>query len=126
MVCRHPRRCSIESMTVDEFVEKKVLPEFRPIVAAIRALMKECAPEAEEGISYGVPMYGKRQGAGLDHAGQNRRLARLPYRRFLPDRYGLLRGAGKHARNVRMRSLDELNRTALKYYIKQAVKLDNR
>ncbi|TMC67501.1 MAG: DUF1801 domain-containing protein [Chloroflexi bacterium] len=126
MVCRHPRRCSIESMTVDEFVEKKVLPEFRPIVAAIRALMKECAPEAEEGISYGVPMYGK--GRALAWITPGKTGVSLGFRigASFADRYGLLRGAGKHARNVRMRSLDELNRPALKYYIKQAVKLDNR
>ena len=44
-------------MTVDEFVENKVLPEFRPVVAAIRSLMKETAPGAKEVISYGTPMY---------------------------------------------------------------------
>ena len=44
-------------MTVDEFVESKVLPEFRPVVAAIRSLMKESAPNAEEVMSYGLPMY---------------------------------------------------------------------
>jgi hypothetical protein len=38
-------------MTVDEFVERKVQPEFRPVVASIRGLMKEdlamnCPPEA--------------------------------------------------------------------------------
>jgi uncharacterized protein YdhG (YjbR/CyaY superfamily) len=43
-------------MTVDEFVASKVLPEFRPVVASIRSLMKESAPDAQEVISYGIPM----------------------------------------------------------------------
>jgi hypothetical protein len=38
-------------MTVDEFVESKVLPEFQPVVAAIRSLMKVSAPDAEELMS---------------------------------------------------------------------------
>ncbi|HEY8798813.1 MAG TPA: hypothetical protein VIO85_13215 [Candidatus Dormibacteraeota bacterium] len=35
-------------MTVDAFVTAKVTPEFQPIVAAIRNVMKECAPQAQE------------------------------------------------------------------------------
>lgn len=37
-----------DKMTVDEFVESRVLPEFYPVVALIRELMKECAPDVEE------------------------------------------------------------------------------
>jgi uncharacterized protein YdhG (YjbR/CyaY superfamily) len=44
-------------MTVDEFVATKVLPEYRDIVMALRTLMKECAPNAREVISYGIPAY---------------------------------------------------------------------
>ena len=42
----------------------------------------------------------------------------------IEDRYGLLRGTAKHARYVRMKNLDEINKPALRYYIKQALKLD--
>ena len=44
-------------MSVNEFVEARVGPEFRPVVAAIRGLMKEHAPKANEVISYGIPMF---------------------------------------------------------------------
>jgi uncharacterized protein YdhG (YjbR/CyaY superfamily) len=44
-----------QKMTVDDFVKTKVLPEFLPIVAMIRELMKDCAPNAQEVISYGIP-----------------------------------------------------------------------
>jgi uncharacterized protein YdhG (YjbR/CyaY superfamily) len=47
----------MDKMTVDDFVKRKVLPEFQPIVVMIRELMKECAPAAQEVISYGIPVY---------------------------------------------------------------------
>ena len=43
--------------SVDAFVEEQVLPEFRDIVAMVRAVMRECAPRATERISYGLPMW---------------------------------------------------------------------
>lgn len=113
-------------MTVDEFVDSKVVPEHRGIVAQLRRLMREHAPNAREVISYGLPMYlqsrpmawispsktgisfGFRQGTAFD------------------DKYSLLKGAGKHAKRIRMRSMADVNITALRYYIKQAVKLDKR
>ena len=47
----------MEPMSVDQFIETRVLPEFHPVVAMIRGLMGECAPEAQELISYGIPAY---------------------------------------------------------------------
>jgi len=111
-------------VTVDEFVESKVLPEFRPVVAAIRDLLREYAPDAKEAISYGVPMYGGKR--PLAWISPSKTGVSLGFREgaAFEDRYGLLRGAAKHAKNVRMSNLGEVNRPALKYYIKQAVKLD--
>ncbi len=34
--------------TIDEFLQRRVVPEHLPIVARLRALMKECAPKAKE------------------------------------------------------------------------------
>ena len=111
-------------MTVDEFVEKKVQPQFRDIVAEVRSLMRKHAPNAKEVISYGIPMYvvrkpiawitpsktgitlGFREGASFD------------------DKYGLLRAESRHSKNVRMKSLTDVNKTALRSYIKQAVETD--
>lgn len=44
-------------MTVDEFVKTRVLPEFQPIAAMLRELMREMAPDAHEEIRYGIPAY---------------------------------------------------------------------
>jgi hypothetical protein len=111
-------------MTVDEFVESKVLPEFRPVVAAIRSLMKETAPTAEEVMSYGLPMY--KQKLTFAWISPSKQGINFSFMRGvgIEDRYGLLRGTAKHSRYVKMKNLDEINKPALRYYVKQALKLD--
>jgi len=113
-------------MTVDEFVERKVQPEFRPVVAAVRDLMKEYAPKANEAISYGIPMYGLTKPLAWINPSKTGITFGFREGAYFEDRYGLLRGTGKHAKHVRMKNLREVNKPALKYYIKQALKLDNR
>jgi hypothetical protein len=111
-------------MTVDEFVKSKVLPEFRQVVGAIRSLMKEYAPDAKEAISYGIPMYGRRKPLAWINPSKTGVTFGFREGAYFEDRYALLRGTGKHARHVRMKNLDQVNKPALKYYIKQALKLD--
>lgn len=111
-------------MTVDEFVEAKVQAEFQPIVAAIRSLMTECAPDAQEAISYRMPVFKQRKiFAWID---STKREITLGFSRGaqMEDRYNLLRGAGRGSKHVKMKNLGEVNKPALRYYIKQAVKLD--
>ena len=113
-------------MTVDEFVKSKVQPEFRPIVAAIRSLMKENAPRALEVMSYGLPMYSQKK--PMAWISPSKTGISIGFREGVSfeDKYGLLRGAVKHAKHVKMKTLADVNRPALRYYIKQAVKIDNR
>jgi hypothetical protein len=112
-------------MSVNEFIDARVAPEFRPVVAAIRSLMKESAPDAEEVISYGMPVYkGNKLFAWINPPVKD---VSLGFSRGaqMEDKYSLLRGTAKGgARHVRMKSVDEVNKPALKYYIKQAVELD--
>jgi uncharacterized protein YdhG (YjbR/CyaY superfamily) len=113
------------SAAVDAFVRQKVLPEHRAVVALVRTLMRDCAPTAVETIYYGIPMW----------RGVNQPLAWMsPTKKDITfsfthgvefdDRYGLLRGAAKHARYVKLRTVQDANVTALRHYIRQAAKLD--
>ena len=113
-------------MTVDEFVEAKVLPEFRPVVTAVRSLMKECAPRAQESINYGIPMYAIKKPMAWISPGKSAISVGFREGALFEDKYGLLRGAGKHAKNIKLKSVADVNQPALRYYIKQALKLDNR
>jgi hypothetical protein len=107
-------------------VEERVLPEFRDIVAILRALMRECAPQATERISYGLPMWiGNSTLAWISPSKQGITFG-FTYGREFEDRYGLLKGAGKHARHVKIRNLADANQEALRSYIRQALERDSR
>ncbi len=111
-------------MTVDEFVEARVLPQYREVVALLRALMHEVAPDVTEAIHYGIPAYkGKRILAVIS---PTQRDITFSFSRgvYFEDRYGLLRGLGKSSRHVKIKSLATANVEALKYYIRQALELD--
>ncbi|MBM4429598.1 MAG: DUF1801 domain-containing protein [Chloroflexi bacterium] len=111
-------------MTVDEFVQTKVLPEYRDIVTFLRRLMKQCAPEAEEGISYGIPAFrGRRILAAISPTKRGITFAFSRGAEF-QDKYGLLEGVGKVSKNVRIRHLKDINEAALRYYIQQALEFD--
>ncbi len=110
--------------TVDEFVKEKVLPEFWPVVALIRKLMKECAPNAQELISYGIPAYKtQRIIAVISPTKKDLTLSFSRGAQFV-DKYGLLKGVGKSSKHVKIKSVASANPTALRYYITQAVELD--
>lgn len=43
--------------TVNDYVAQKIPSEFHEVVAMVRRLMAECAPDATEKISYGMLMW---------------------------------------------------------------------
>jgi hypothetical protein len=115
------------ALTVDEFVETKVQPELRPIVSAIRSLIRECAPKAAEVIGYGMPIYkGKKTFAWISPSKKDITVG-FSRGTQMEDKYDLLGGVSKGgSKHLRVRNLAELNKAALKYYVKQAVALDKR
>jgi hypothetical protein len=114
----------MEKMTVDEFIKARVLPEFHPVVALIRALMKECAPDVQEQISYGIPAYrGKRILAVISPTKKDITFSFSRGAQF-EDKYGLLRGVGKSSKHVKLKDPATANKDALRDYIRQALDLD--
>ena len=113
-------------MTVDDFIEAKVLPEFRPIVAMIRELMRECAPNVKEVISYGIPAYkAKRLLAVISPTKKDITFAFSRGAEF-EDKYDLLRGVGKVSKHVKIKKLADVNMEALRYYIRQSLEFDEK
>ena len=113
--------------SVDEFVEEKVLPEFHGIVALLRQLMKETVPDAEEMIGYGIPVWkskkSKRILAVISPTKKDITFAFSRGAKF-EDKYGLLEGVGKVSKHVKIKSPQDINKAALRYYLKQALKFD--
>jgi len=114
--------CAVD---VDEFVKDKVKPDYQGVVAELRALFRATAPRAREAMSYGLPMYFQSKSA-FAWISPNQKGISLGFREGvqLEDRYGLLRGSVKHARHIQIRSVAAVNKPALRYYIKQALKLE--
>src|ERR1700694_2412719 len=113
------------AMTVDDYVNTKVLPDQRETVAMLRALVRECAPHAEELISYGMPVFKARKKIFAWIIATKKDIT-FSFRAgtSLEDKFNLLKGAGKHARHIKIKSADSVDRDVLRYYIRQALDLD--
>ncbi len=112
-------------MSMDEFVQTRVLPEFQPIVSALWQLIREEVPDAQEVISYGIPAYRRKHILAVINPTKKGITLAFSRGAEFEDKYGLLEGVGKVSKNVRIKSIDNMNKEALSYYIKQAVALDS-
>jgi hypothetical protein len=116
----------MEKITVDDFVKTAVLPELQPIVGMVRELMKECAPQAQEMISYGIPCYKVNRILAVISPTKKDITFSFSRGTQFADPYGLLRGVGKSSRHVKIKSLASANKDALRYYIQQALEFDSK
>jgi len=116
----------MSSADVDAYVKAKIRPEHQGIVAMLRELMYECAPDAHELVSYGIPAWrAKRILVVISPTKKDITFAFSKGAEF-KDKYGLLKGVGKVSKHVKIKDLDTVNKDALRYYIKQALELDAR
>ncbi|MBK9125480.1 MAG: DUF1801 domain-containing protein [Chloroflexi bacterium] len=116
------------SSEVDAFVQEKVLPQFHGVVAAIRALMTDAAPDATEYITYGIPAWRMtRIIAVLSPTKKDITLAFSNGADF-EDTFGLLKGVGNRSKHVKLKTADEViaHDAALRDYIAQAIAHDTR
>jgi hypothetical protein len=114
------------TQTVDSFVKQKVPPEFKSIVEAVRGLMREWAPKSDEKISYGMLVWsGNLIFAWIIPTTKHITFGFMQGAYF-EDKYGLLKGTGKHARHVKLKKLEDINKTTLRYYVRQALAADKK
>jgi hypothetical protein len=121
----NPReRHALKDSAVDDFVARRVQRELRPVVAMIRALMKECAPRAQESISYGIPAYKMRRIIAVISPTKKDITFSFSRGAQFDDKYGMLRGVGKSSKHVKIRDVASADQRALRYYIREALRLD--
>jgi hypothetical protein len=111
-------------MTVDEFIDARVLPEFHEVVARIRKFMHEEAPDAKEYVGYGIPVYKGRKIFAVISPTKKDITFSFTHGSEFEDKYGLLKGVGKLAKHVKMKTVKDFNEEALQYYLKQARAID--
>lgn len=109
---------------VDEFVRTRIDPGLRPIVAQLRRMIKEVAPESEEVISHGIPAFKAHRILAVINPTKMAITFAFAQGAAFKDRYGLLQGVGKKSKHVKIRNPQEINEMALRDYIRQAVALD--
>ena len=112
--------------TIDEFIKQRVQPEHYEIVEMLRNLMRAVAPDAQEVVTYGI--LGWRGNLILAVISPTKKDITLAFSKGaeFEDTYGLLQGVGKVSKHVKIKNSNEVNKTALKYYIKQALRLDKK
>jgi uncharacterized protein YdhG (YjbR/CyaY superfamily) len=113
------------TMTVDEFVQTKVLPEFRPVVELIRLDMRELAPNAQELVAYGIPCYKARKIFAVISPTKKDITLSFTHGILFEDKYALLRGVSKLARHIKYKKVADVNKDIIEYYVKQALALDS-
>ena len=113
-------------MTVDEFVQTKVLPQYQDVANAIRAFMRECAPNAQEFIAYGIPVWKARKIFAVISPNKKGITFSFTHGAEFEDKYKLLKGAGKVSKYVLIKKVQDIpaNEAALRYYIQQALEFD--
>lgn len=111
---------------VDDYVKTKVLPQHQEIVSALRGLMAECAPRAQEVILYGSPAWKGNKSLAVISVSKTHITFAFERGAEFTDAFGLLVGSGKRTRHVKLKKAEDLNRDALRDYITQAVELDSK
>jgi hypothetical protein len=110
--------------TVDEFVKQKVLPEYKPVASLIRKLMREVAPGAKEYLAYGIPVWKGNKIFAVISPNKKGITFSFTHGSEFEDKYRLLRGVGKVSKHVGIANVKDVNKAALRYYIRQALKID--
>lgn len=100
-------------------------PQLRPILEGLRALIEEAAPDAESSIKWGMPFYtvgGAMMCALGAHKSHVNLIVSGPPGAFT-DPEGRLSGEGKTGRHLKVTSLDDLPRGAVRGWLKTAANL---
>ena len=111
-------------MTVDEFVQTRVPPQYREIVQRIREHMRELVPDAQEIISYGIPAYKRNRIIAVISPTKKDITLAFSKGAHFEDQYALLKGVGKESKHLKFKQLDQVDKEVLAYYVKQAVHMD--
>ena len=107
-------------------MKRRVQPEHHAVVAVVRKLMRELAPDAKELITYGIPAW--KRNRVLAVLSPTRKDVTLSFSRGaeFEDKHGLLQGVGKVSKHLKLKEPKDLSKTVLRYYVQQAVKHDDR
>lgn len=115
---------------VEEFIEEKVLPEYRPLVEAFRTLVKQDFPQLKEEMRggteayYGTPVYRYNHILVTISPTKHGITYAFSEGKKFEDKYKMLEGVGNKTLNIRLKSIEEFDISKMSYYLEQAIKIE--
>lgn len=109
--------------SIDDYL-RTLSQEHQEIVAVLRDLMAESAPEAREVISSGSLAWRANRIVAIISRSKTHLTFAFSRGAEFTDGHGLLEGVGKTTRHVKIRRREAVRPEALREYIKQALTLD--
>jgi hypothetical protein len=111
---------------IDAYLKRKG-GDLREVAEGLRKLMKKSVPGTRESVNpWKIPTFESSGPMCLFMVGKNHVTFGFLRGTSLPDPAELLEGTGKNLRHVKLRSLDDLRRPALKALILAAAKLNQK
>jgi hypothetical protein len=109
--------------TVDNYIAK-LNDTQAEIVAKVREIILEAAPEADESIKWAQPVYEINGPFAYIKAFKNSVNFGFWRGVDIQDSYDLLVGSGEKMRHIQLVNLDDIKEGAFKDYVQQAIKLN--
>ena len=109
--------------TVDNYIAQ-LNDNQAEIVAKVRELILEAAPDADESIKWAQPVYEINGPFAYIKAFKNSVNFGFWRGVDIQDSYDLLVGSGEKMRHVKLVNLEDINEGAFKDYVQQAIKLN--
>ncbi|WP_270089881.1 DUF1801 domain-containing protein [Sphingobacterium sp. SYP-B4668] len=116
---------------IEQFIEEKIKPEFRPIFLNFRTLVQNKFPFIQEEMRggtekyYGVPVYRNNKIIVTVSPTQKGITFSFTEGKKMKDKFGKLEGVGNKSLNLRITSLKNYSDAMLEYYIMQAIEIDS-
>lgn len=122
---RAPARGASAKGTVDQYVAKLRGGPLTEVVAELRSLIREAAPEATESMKWGQPVYEAFGPFAHIKAFKNHVLFGFWRGAELLDPTGLLKGGGGRMRHVTLKSVADIDRPILQGMVRTAVTMNH-
>ena len=102
-------------------------PELRKVVRELKSMVKGTVPGTKETVnSWGVPTFGAQDPFCFYMVGKNHVTFGFHFGTSLEDPQRLLEGTGKNLRHVKLRKVEDLERTGLKQLVEAAARLEGK
>ena len=116
---------------IEQFIEEKIKPEFRPIFLNFRTLIQNKFPFIQEEMRggtekyYGVPVYRNNKIIVTVSPTQKGITFSFTEGKKMKDKFGKLEGVGNKSLNLRITNFKYYSDEQFEYYIMQAIEIDS-